>query len=753
MAGLTLFVGRLPPSARSEQLEELFSQVGPVKQCFVVTEKGSKACRGFGYVTFSMLEDVQRALKEITTFEGCKINVTVAKKKLRKKSKEKGENENSESPKKELKPKKPKVADKKARLIIRNLSFKCSEDELRTVFAQYGSVLEVSIPRKPDGKMRGFAFVQFKNLLEAGKALKSMNMKEIKGRTVAVDWAVAKDKYKNTQSASAPGEKRLGPKHQELSKENGREEEDGTEEEEEEEEEGEDNKEARVTKPTQIPKNSELCHCRAIKKAPTVESSEEDHSDEDSDLEESDSVDDGDELAQSDTDSEQQEDEDVQVSKKKKRKLPSDVNEGKTVFIRNLSFDSEEEELGELLQQFGDLKYVRVVLHPDTEHSKGCAFAQFMTQEAAQKCLEAASPETEGGGLKLDGRLLRIDLAVTRDEAAKLQTKKVKKPTGTRNLYLAREGLIRAGTKAAEGVSAADMAKRERFELLKHQKLKDQNIFVSQTRLCLHNLPKAVDDKELRKLLLNATRGEKGVRLKECRVMRDLKGAHGKVKGQSLGYAFAEFQEHEHALTALRHINNNPEIFGPLKRPIVEFSLEDRRKLKIKELRIQRSLQKVKSKPATGEPQQEQPVLGKDRQRKAAQNHTQEQSKAALEQKGKVHSTSWTGFQTKAEVEQVELPDGKKRRKILVLPSHRGPKIRLRDKGKVKSLPPKKPKPQINQQKQEKQKLPSKQTPRRKAKGNKTEIRFNQLVEQYKQKLLGPSKGAPLAKRSKWFDS
>ncbi|XP_026931209.2 RNA-binding protein 28 isoform X1 [Acinonyx jubatus] len=753
MAGLTLFVGRLPPSARSEQLEELFSQVGPVKQCFVVTEKGSKACRGFGYVTFSMLEDVQRALKEITTFEGCKINVTVAKKKLRKKSKEKGENENSESPKKELKPKKPKVADKKARLIIRNLSFKCSEDDLRMVFAQYGAVLEVSIPRKPDGKMRGFAFVQFKNLLEAGKALKSMNMKEIKGRTVAVDWAVAKDKYKNTQSASAPGEKRLGAKHQELSKENGREEEDGTEEEEEEEEVGEDNKEARVTKPTQIPKNSELCHCRAIKKAPTVESSEEDHSDEDSDLEESDSVDDGDELAQSDTDSEQQEDEDVQVSKKKKRKLPSDVNEGKTVFIRNLSFDSEEEELGELLQQFGDLKYVRVVLHPDTEHSKGCAFAQFMTQEAAQKCLEAASPETEGGGLKLDGRLLRIDLAVTRDEAAKLQTKKVKKPTGTRNLYLAREGLIRAGTKAAEGVSAADMAKRERFELLKHQKLKDQNIFVSQTRLCLHNLPKAVDDKELRKLLLNATRGEKGVRLKECRVMRDLKGAHGKVKGQSLGYAFAEFQEHEHALTALRHINNNPEIFGPLKRPIVEFSLEDRRKLKIKELRIQRSLQKVKSKPATGEPQQEQPVLGKDRQRKAAQNHTQEQSKAALEQKGKVHSTSWTGFQTKAEVEQVELPDGKKRRKVLVLPSHRGPKIRLRDKGKVKSLPPKKPKPQINQQKQEKQKLPSKQTPRRKAKGNKTEIRFNQLVEQYKQKLLGPSKGAPLAKRSKWFDS
>ncbi|XP_047619355.1 RNA-binding protein 28 isoform X1 [Phacochoerus africanus] len=754
MAGLTLFVGRLPPTARSEQLEELFSQVGPVKQCFVVTEKGSKACRGFGYVTFSMLEDVQKALKEITTFEGRKINVIVAKKKLRNKSKEKGKNENSESPKKQPKPKKAKVADKKARLIIRNLSFKCSEDDLKTVFAPFGAVLEVNIPRKPDGKMRGFAFVQFKNLLEAGKALRSMNMKEIKGRTVAVDWAVAKDKYKNTQPASAPGEeKRPGSENQELGQENGREEgdmdekegeESGEDSEEEEDDEEEETKGPKVTKPVQIQK-------RAIKRAAPAESSEEELSDDDSDLEEGDSFDDGEELAQSDTSTEEQEEEGSK--KKKKRKLPSDVNEGKTVFIRNLSFDSEEEDLGELLQQFGDLKYVRIVLHPDTEHSKGCAFAQFMTQEAAQKCLEAASPETEGGGLKLDGRQLKVDLAVTRDEAAKLRTKKVKKPTGTRNLYLAREGLIRAGTKAAEGVSAADMAKRERFELLKHQKLKDQNIFVSRTRLCLHNLPKAVDDKQLRKLLLSSTRGEKGVRIKECRVMRDLKGAHGKVKGQSLGYAFAEFQEHEHALAALRHINNNPEIFGPQKRPIVEFSLEDRRKLKIKEMRMQRSLQKVKSKSATGEPQQEPPEMGKKQQQKAAQNHTQEQSKAPVEQKGKVGSVSWTGFQTKAEVEHVELSDGKKRRKVLALPSHRGPKIRLRDKGKMKSLPPKKPKPQVNHWKQEKQKLSSKQVPRKKAQGNKAEIRFNQLVEQYKQKLLGPSKGAPLAKRSKWFDS
>ncbi|XP_038176610.1 RNA-binding protein 28 [Arvicola amphibius] len=755
MAGLTLFVGRLPPSARSEQLEELFSQVGPVKQCFVVTEKGSKACRGFGYVTFSMPEDVQRALKEITTFEGCKINVTVAKKKLKNKSKEKKKNENSESSKKEPKLKKAKVADKKARLIIRNLSFKCSEDDLKTVFTPYGTVLEVNIPRKPDGKMRGFAFVQFKTLLEAGKALTGMNMKAIKGRTVAVDWAVAKDKYKDTQPASAPDERKNSElEHKESSKNGGVEEQEeddeddddaGDEDDDGSDDEEEEGRESTVTTRVKVQK-------RAVKRAAPEESAEEDSSDEDSGLEEGGSTD-GEGPLQSGSSAEEQEDGDVPVSKKKKRKLPSDVNEGRTVFIRNLSFDSEEEDLGEVLQQFGDLKYVRIVLHPDTEHSKGCAFAQFISQEAAQKCLAAASPEAEGGGLKLDGRLLKIDLAVTRDEAAKLQTKKVKKPTGTRNLYLAREGLIRAGTKAAEGVSAADMAKRERFELLKHQKLKNQNIFVSQTRLCLHNLPKAVDDRQLRELLLSATRGEKGVRIKECRVMRDLKPVHGKMKGQSLGYAFAEFQKHEHALRALRYINNNPEIFGSQKRPIVEFSLEDRRKLKVKELRIQRSLQKMESKPVTSKPQKEQKEHGKDKQQKVV-SPAQDQSQASGEQKGNGRPTSWTGFQTKAEVEQVELPDGKKRRKVLALPSHRGPKIRLRDKGKVKSLPPKKPKPQTSHRKQKKQQLLSSlQVPKKKAKESKAESHFNQLVEQYKQKLLGPSKGATLMKRSKWFDT
>ncbi|XP_062990520.1 RNA-binding protein 28 [Elgaria multicarinata webbii] len=801
--GRTVLVRGLPPSARGPDLEREFGRAGPVRRAVAVTEPGSETCRGFGFVTFSLSEDAQRAIQEITTFGNRKINVTLANPKPRNKGKKNGGA--SEAPRQVQKPQRPKGAPKKARLIVRNLSFKCTEDDLKAAFSPFGTVLETTLPKKPDGKMRGFAFVQFRNVLEAGKALKGMNLKEIKARPVAVDWAVARDKYQAMQAAASPAGiqgKKLREAQQEGSAGGGDDGGDGDEEDglrpaeparqgryfehqippgdsEEEEEEEEEEVEEEEEKPSRTEHFGEAKEEEELDEAG---SSDEDAGDHEEDKEE-----------EEEGSEEEGEGADEAPSKQKagRKKLPSDVTEGRTVFIRNLSFDTEEEELGELLEQFGDLKYVRIVLHRDTEHSKGCAFAQFLTQEGAQKCLQAAQDESEGGGLHLGGRRLRMDLAVSREEAQQLRNKKVKKPTGTRNLYLAREGLIRAGTKAAEGVSAADLAKRARFEELKRQKLKDQNIFVSRTRLCVHNLPKSVDDARLRKLMLQAVGSVPGVRIKESRVMRDLKAPAGKGRGQSLGYAFVEFQEHEHALAALRHLNNNPQQFGDQKRPIVEFSLEDRRKLKLKEQRAQRSLQKLRQKQAgkgaaasTREPGPPgKPTLGgKGRKRPPATNvgrapagHKHAPDAAGRKKPPEKRpegppaakrpppglppsegATSWSGFQTRAEVEQVELPGGKKRRMVLALPSHRGPKIRKRDKGKAQLPCTKKPAAPGKARRQEKQprEMPERVPKRKRRAGpSQAEARFEQLVEQYKRKILGSGGSALPAKRGKWFDS
>uniref|UniRef100_A0A3Q3LER2 RNA-binding protein 28 n=1 Tax=Mastacembelus armatus TaxID=205130 RepID=A0A3Q3LER2_9TELE len=688
MPAHTIFVGSLPASASNERLEEIFCEIGPVKQCFVVRDKGIERCRGFGYVTYSMEEDAQRALKEITEYDGKRISLSVAKKKLKEKRKIAAEEQAAAPKEKEQQPKGFKKKLLKARLIIRNLSFKCSEDDLKQVFDKFGTVLEAKIALKPDGKKRGFAFVGFKNVSQAAVALKAMNMKEIKGRQVAVDWAVPKDRFIATQHSSTGNHQNDKKIHsvsysvQQVEESQSDDEADSEEQEEDAEEEVADN---------------------------------DDGDDNDNDNDDKSSLDSNDEQDESQDD---EEDEEEAPKKTSKKLLPSDVNEGKTIFIRlNLSFDTEEEGLEEVLLQYGELNYVKIVLHPDTEHSKGCAFAQFKTIEAADRCIAAAQDKAENGGIRVDGRKLLIVAAVSREDAAKLKVNKVKVETGTRNLYLAREGLIRAGTKAAEGVPEADMIKRTRFEEIKRAKLRDVNVFVSKIRLCVHNLPKSVDNKKLKALCLQAVKGNKGVWITECRVMYDRKPQKGQVMGQSLGYGFVQFQDHEHALSTLRYLNNNPDIFGPHKRPIVEFSLEDSRKLKIKEMR-------------------------------------QQKNKVCLNQlstsQGRKNDRHCSGFQTNPEVEHIDLENGKKRKKVLPLPSHRGPKIRMRDKGKQQTPPAKKSRPGARRRERQRRQIEKPTQPRNQSRDGD---RFDSLVEQYKKKLLDNSGKNASIKKSKWFDN
>lgn len=770
----TLFVKFLPASASNERLVEIFSEIGPVKQGFVVRDKDTQKCRGFGYVTYSMEEDAQRALKEIKEYDGQRLSVSVAKRKLNDKRKTAPE-EPAPAPKKtEQKSKGIRKNDLKARLIIRNLSFKCSEDDLKQVLSKYGKVLEAKIPLKPDGKMRGFAFVLFKNVCEAGIALKAMNLKEIKGRQVAIDWAVPKDKFIATQSPSSAGNKDTGATSKQSEAKS------DTEDEDEEKPQAAPGKKKLPSKPAvQQVEESQSEDEDDSEEQGSEEEEDEDDEEEDDDVSQEedddsadddksslDSNDDEDESQdeEDDEDDDDEEDESALAKKKTKKLLPSDVKEGRTIFIRNLSFDTEEERLEEVLLKYGELNYIKVVLHTDTGHSKGCAFAQFKTKEGADKCIAAAQDEAENGGIRVDGRKLLIVAAVSKEDASKLKVDKVKVETGTRNLYLAREGLIRAGTKPAEGVPEADMVKRTRFEEIKRAKLRAINVFVSKTRLCVHNLPKSADNKKLKALCLQAVKGSKGVRITECRVMYDKKPEKGQVMGQSLGYGFVQFQDHEHALGTLRYLNNNPDIFGSHKRPIVEFSLEDSRKLKMKEMRQQKNKEfQNRTFKGGAKPQSQTAGDGKGPKKggnKAQSSSEQTGNERAAPSQSQKQGRRHVGFQTKPEVEHVDLENGKKRKKILAFPSHRGPKIRMRDKGKQQAPPPKKGRPRSNRKDRPRQQMEKPTQPRnQKVKMAKNPLkrrggdRFDSLVEQYKKKLMGNSDKIANVKRNKWFNS
>ena len=61
--------------------------------------------------------------------------------------------------------------------------------------------------------------------------------------------------------------------------------------------------------------------------------------------------------------------------------------------------------------------------------------------------------------------------------------------------------------------------------------------------------------------------------------------------GKSKGFGFVSFSRHEHALKALRKLNNNPKIFKADRRPIVEFAIENLSALKKRVLNTGRSTQ------------------------------------------------------------------------------------------------------------------------------------------------------------------
>ena len=106
-----------------------------------------------------------------------------------------------------------------------------------------------------------------------------------------------------------------------------------------------------------------------------------------------------DEEEEEDEEEESSDEEEEEEDQEHKRKRPSDVAEGKTVFIRNLSFDSTGESLGQFCEQFGPIEYCKIVVNPETGHSHGTAFVKFKSTESAEKCLVEACKEgsSEGG--------------------------------------------------------------------------------------------------------------------------------------------------------------------------------------------------------------------------------------------------------------------------------------------------------------------------------------------------------------------
>jgi cold-inducible RNA-binding protein len=76
------------------------------------------------------------------------------------------------------------------KLYVGNLSFNTTENELQELFAQAGTVQEVSLMQdKFTGKSRGFAFVTMGSDEDAQNAISKLNGQTVEGRPLTVNEA------------------------------------------------------------------------------------------------------------------------------------------------------------------------------------------------------------------------------------------------------------------------------------------------------------------------------------------------------------------------------------------------------------------------------------------------------------------------------------------------------------------------------------------------------------------------------------
>ncbi|TMW66538.1 hypothetical protein Poli38472_004303 [Pythium oligandrum] len=185
-ANSTICVKNLNFDTKEAALEKLFRQCGKVRKVTVARRKDPKRgmlSMGFGFVEFADAKQAEAAIKTLqsTVVDGHALNLRISQKKANGAS--------SGSKRKADEDETTTGSGRKTKLIVRNVAFEASSNEIRELFGAFGQLKRVRMPKKFDGKHRGFAFVEFLTEQEAQTAFASLASSHLYGRHLVLEWA------------------------------------------------------------------------------------------------------------------------------------------------------------------------------------------------------------------------------------------------------------------------------------------------------------------------------------------------------------------------------------------------------------------------------------------------------------------------------------------------------------------------------------------------------------------------------------
>ncbi|CAJ1943728.1 unnamed protein product [Sphenostylis stenocarpa] len=173
-----IFVGNLPYDVDSEKLASLFEQAGTVEAAEVIYNRITDRSRGFGFVTMSTLEEVEKAVEKFSGYELNGRLLTV----------------NKAAPKgaqPDRPPRPPRTFNNSGlRVYVGNLPWDVDNARLEQIFSEHGKVVEARVVYdRESGRSRGFGFVTMSSETDVNDAIAALDGQELDGRPIRVNVA------------------------------------------------------------------------------------------------------------------------------------------------------------------------------------------------------------------------------------------------------------------------------------------------------------------------------------------------------------------------------------------------------------------------------------------------------------------------------------------------------------------------------------------------------------------------------------